>query len=178
MSTMAMKAELVDIVTDMNGKQRVTFAPCADFRDKFFELKDGEVSVEIKKWRNKRSLDANAYAWVLIDKIAAEMSLDKVEVYREALRDIGGVSEPVCVREDAVQKVIDEWVSGGLGKQADIIPSKIPGCVTVMLYFGSSTYNSKQMSSLIDHLVFEAKELGIETLPPHELQAMMDRSYN
>ncbi len=49
------------------------------------------------------------------------------------------------------------------------MPSKIEGCVNVVLYYGSSTYDTKQMSSLIDQLIFDAKELGIETATPQEL---------
>jgi hypothetical protein len=52
------------------------------------------------------------------------------------------------------------------------MPSKINGCTNVILYYGSSTYNTAQMSLLIDHLVQDAKALGIETMTPQELEAL------
>lgn len=65
-----MKGRLLDLSFTLNGKQRLVIELDDDFRQDFAALKDHDVRVEIKKWRKKRSLDANAYAWVLIDKIA------------------------------------------------------------------------------------------------------------
>jgi len=157
-----------------HGEQYITIVVTEDIRALFDKLKDGDVNVELKKWRNPRSLDANAYAWVLIDKIAAALSLDKVEVYREAIRDIGGVSTIVCAQNTAVEKLCEGWRHNGLGWQTEMFPSKLGGCTNVILYYGSSTYDTKQMSTLIDHLITDAKGLGIETLPPVKLAMMME----
>jgi hypothetical protein len=64
------------------------------------------------------------------------------------------------------------WEQNGLGWQTEAMASKINGCTNVILYYGSSTYDTKQMSLLVDQLVCEAKELGIETLPPDELRRL------
>lgn len=136
-------------------------------------LLEKELDVKLVKHRNKRSLDANAYAWVLIDKLAAAMGITKEEVYREAIRKIGGVSETVCVQDKAVDKLRDVWSKNGIGWQSDTMPSKIPGCTNVILYYGSSAYDTKQMSGLIDQLISDCQALGIETLPPDKLAAMM-----
>lgn len=85
-----MKGRLIDLAVGLDGKQRVTIAVEGDLREIFDELHEADVSVEIKKFRRKRSLDANAYAWVLIDKLAAALNMEKVEVYRELIRNIGG----------------------------------------------------------------------------------------
>lgn len=164
-----MKGRLLDLSFTLNGKQRLVIELDDDFRQDFAALKDHDVRVEIKKWRKKRSLDANAYAWVLIDKIAQATGVSKTEVYRKVIREIGGVSEIVCVRTEAVDKLREGWEAHGLGWQTDVMPSKIKGCTNVVLYYGSSTYDTKQMSALIDSLVQDAQALGIETLPPHEI---------
>lgn len=124
--------------------------------------------------KKKRSLDANAYAWVLIGKLAAEMRLGREEVYRAAIRDIGGNYETVCVQERALESLKRRWESNGLGWQAEEFPSKLYGCVNVNLFYGSSAYDTKQMSILIDHLVEDCRALGIETLPPEKLRSMME----
>jgi len=157
-----LKGRLLDLAFGMNKKQRITVEIDADFKEEFDRLKAHDVSIEIKKYRKKRSLDANAYAWALIDKIAAELSITKEEVYRNAIKNIGGVSEIVCVRDNAVEKLCEGWAKHGLGWQTEVIESKLPGCKNVILYFGSSTYDTKQMSLLIDHLIQDAKALSIE----------------
>lgn len=139
------------------------------------ELKGRAAAAELKVWRKKRSLDANAYAWVLIDKIAEAIREDKTSVYREAVREIGGNSELICVQDEGVRKLTRIWSRNGLGWVADTVPSKLPGCTNVLLYYGSSVYDTAQMSQLIDYLIFEAKQLGLETLPPAELERMMQQ---
>lgn len=173
-----MKGRLLDLSVGLNCKQRLTLEIDGDFRSGFDELHEVDLDIEINKHRKRRSLDANAYAWVLIDKIAAAIPLDKKQVYRNAIRDIGGVSETVCVQDAALDRLCSSWSAHGLGWQTEVMPSKIEGCTNVVLYFGSSTYNSRQMSALIDQLIQDAKALGIETLPPDELSRLAgyDRS--
>lgn len=136
------------------------------------ELKEGAISLECKKWRNRRSLDANAYCWVLIDKIAQKTRQRPVDVYRHAIKEIPGNSTLVCVQDKAKDVLQQQWQAKGLGWQTEELPSKIEGCTNIMLYYGSSVYNTTQMSLLIDSIVEEAKELGIETLTPYELEGM------
>lgn len=164
-----MKGRLVDLSFGLNRKQRVAIELEGDFRDKFDKLKDADIKVEIKKYRKKRSLDANSYAWTLIDKIASELGMSKIEVYRNAIKNIGGVSDIVCVMDEAVEKLRQGWEKHGLGWQTETMESKIPGCTNVILYYGSSVYDTKQMSQLIDNLVQDAKALGIETATPEEI---------
>ena len=156
-----MTGKLRDLTINRDRTQNVTVTIGADFRETFDRLKDKVVDIEIKPHRDKRSKDANAYCWVLIDKIAAALNEDKVDVYREAIRNIGGVSEPICVRDRAVDAIRESWEQRGIGWITDTMPSKIEGCTTVILYYGSSTYDKEQMSRLIDHLTRDAQELGI-----------------
>lgn len=167
-----MKARIIDFAIGMDKKQRVTFSVDGDFRDTFDELHDGDVELTVKRYRAKRSLDANSYCWAIIDKLAAALRLTKTEIYREAIRSIGGVSETVCVKDAAVERLVDGWTHNGLGWFTDTVKSKIPGCTNVILYYGSSVYDTKQMSALIDVLVTEAKAQGIETLTPEQLAIM------
>ena len=132
----------------------------------------GRYTVEIKEYRKKRSLSANAYAWVLIDKIAERLNLTKTEVYRHAIKEIGGVSDIVCVQSQAVDALCKGWEHNGLGWITERMESKINGCVNVVLYYGSSCYDTAQMSRLIDTLIAEAKEQGIETMTPEELKRL------
>ena len=170
-----MIGKLGDITRRMNGEYVVTFTVATDPRKELDGLQDVDLDVTAKKHRQKRSLDANAYAWVLIGKIAELMHIDRSEVYRDAIRAIGGNHEIVCVQDKAVESLCNGWKSLGLGWQAETMPSKIKDCTTVFLYYGSSTYDTKQMSLLIDHLVQDARELGIETMTPRELEVLLEQ---
>ena len=129
--------------------------------------------LEVKEHREKRSLDANAYAWVLIHKLAEAMKLKPVEVYRNAIRDVGNNYTPMCVREQDVARFIKSWESNGLGWPVDDLgSSQVPGCRNLAAYHGSSTYDTAQMSRLIDSLVQDCKALDIETMTPDKLELL------
>lgn len=131
-------------------------------------------AVEVKQHKKQRSLDANAYCWVLIDKLSEKLNVSKTEIYRQAIKEIGGNSETVCVPTKAVNKLCEGWKHSGLGWQVETLESKLKGCTNVVLYYGSSSYDTKQMSMLIDNIVQDCKALGIETMTPRELQALKD----
>lgn len=132
----------------------------------------GEWELEIRRPKQKRSRDANAYAWVLIDKLAHKLNMSKTEVYQNVIRDIGGVSDIVCVQEKAVKTFRRIWEAQGIGYQTIEMPSKLAGCVNVIVYYGSSAYDTEQMARLIDELVRECKDQGIETMTPDELSRL------
>ena len=129
----------------------------------------------LKQYRQKRSLDSNAYFWLLADKVAEKIGISPEEVYRRLIPEIAGNREVICARENAADKLREGWERNGIGWLTDSFKSKIEGCVNVVLYYGSSTYDTKQMSRLIDLIVQEAKQLGIETMTPQELAALKDR---
>lgn len=159
----------------MDGKPLITFM-VNEYRDCMKmaqELTGQTVSIKVTKQKKKRSLDSNAYFWILVDKLSQKMNLPKEDIYRNAIRNIGGVSEVVCVRNEAVEKLCSGWSKNGLGWQTDTMPSKIEGCTNVVLYYGSSTYNQEQMTRLIDNIVQDCKAVGIETLSPLELERLL-----
>ena len=129
---------------------------------------------EIREHRKKRSLNANSYAWVLCGAIANVLGSTKEEVYKKVIRDVGEF-EVVPIRRDAVEKFIKIWRSKGLGWLCDAKPSKLEGFVNVTVYYGSSVYDTQQMSRLINSLVEEAKVLGIVTLDELKIKELIDR---
>lgn len=140
------------------------------------EMEPGKLyEVTIKQQRKKRSLDANAYAWVLMDKLAAKTGEPKAKIYREYIRNIGGNSTTVCAVTESVDELVSGWSKNGVGWVSETMPSKLAGCTNVVLYYGSSTYDTAQMSRLIDLIVQDCKEQGIETLTPFELDALKER---
>ena len=160
------------------GKPQITFEvnESNEFGTLVDELKDKDkLSIEVKPFRARRSLDANAYCWILIDKLAEKVGESKEAVYREYIKHIGGNSEIVCVKENAVERLCEGWMRNGLGWQTDTFPSKIKGCVNVILYYGSSVYDTAQMSRLLDLIIYDCKTFGIPTETPDQIAEMKAR---
>lgn len=134
---------------------------------------DKEYVIEIKEKRKKRSLDANAYYWVLCHEIAAEAQVEVSTVYREHIKEIGGNCTIVCVLRNAVDDFCEAWERNGLGWVTERTSSKIEGCVNVICYYGSSTYDTTQMSRLIGLAIQDCKEYGIEYMTPRELNELL-----
>jgi len=127
-----------------------------------------ELSVEIKAFRKHRSLDSNSYMWVMLSKMADVMKTTKDELYLQVL-DRYGVYTHIVVKPQAVSRIKAEWkVVRDLGEVA------INGTTGQQLqcFFSSSSYDSKEMSVLINGVVEECKELGIETISKNELERM------
>lgn len=138
-------------------------------------LKNAEkLAIKVAAFKKKRSLDANAYAWVLIGKIAEKTNVAKHEVYRATIREIGGNSDTVCIQDHAVEQLCAGWQRNGIGWITDTMPSKIEGCTNVILYYGSSTYDSEQMARLTSLLKQDCEALGIETKSQAELDSLLE----
>lgn len=135
---------------------------------------DKEYEVVIDKAKKRRSNDANAYYWQLIGQLSEKVGVSPREIYRTHIKDVGDNFEVVPIREDAVEAWINAWESRGLGWCSECIgESKMRNYMNVICYFGSSTYDTKQMSRLIDLCVTDCKEQGIETMTPQEIALMM-----
>lgn len=135
-----------------------------------------DYTIEIKVTRQKRSLDANALFWKLISKLGEKLNKSDDEVYREIIRD-NGVFEIVPIREDAIETWVRNWSYRGKDRKVngwiceDLGECRnIPGYHYIKSYFGSSSYDTKQMSRLIDAVIRECKDHGIETDPPEEIE--------
>ena len=136
-------------------------------------MQDKSYIADIKIKRKRRSLDANAYLWVLCQKIAeAVRNTTKEAVYQQLVGRVGQFT-PLPIRNDAVESFAEMWSNRGLGWFVVIDgDSTIEGYTRVFAYHGSSSYDTRDMSVLIDEAVSEAKELGIETMTPDELERM------
>lgn len=163
-----MRATIHELTFGRSGEHYLTLRSDEDLRELYEALSGQELAVDIKKWKPKRSLDANAYAWVLIHAIASAVEQSPNAVYREAIRDIPGVTEVVVVPLRAADKLASVWEAKGIGWQTERFESGYPGCVNMILWYGSSTYDTKQMRMLIDRLCDQAHELGIDTMTPDE----------
>ena len=171
-----MEGRLTGFSLNRDGSQNVTVTVTADFGEQYDALKETTVEVQIKKAQHHRSMEANRYAWALIDQIAAKQHLKKSEVYRNAIREIGGVSQDLLMKAEAVVPFRESWGKLGLGNQVEIVDEELDtGWCSVRVYFGSSTYTTEQMSALLDSLIQDAEALGIPTITPKEEEKMLGK---
>jgi len=135
------------------------------------EIKDKPYIAQIKEYREKRSLDANAYAWTLINKLAFKLRITPEDVYRQHIKDVANNYEQLCLKDTAIETFNRMWSLNGTGWLTDVIsPCRTQeGYSWVNAYYGSSEFNTEQMSRFIGFIVDDCKEQNIETLTPDEI---------
>lgn len=164
-----------------SGEYRVTFI--SKENPNLESLKEHEVSVQIKRYKEKRSLDANAYYWTLLTKYAEVLKLSKPYAHNHILRQYGqletydGKHMIVYIPNtlDAIRKAdSDEYVhlkptsQVRMGNDGEMYRA-------YKLLKGSSAYNTYEMAKLIEGLVSECRENDIETATPEELERMKEQ---
>jgi hypothetical protein len=164
------------ILTVPKKEQKAVLKLMEDFKAKA----DKEWQAEISVKKKKRSLDANGKAWLLLGQIAEELSketpISAEEIYKRMIPDISK-GEIIPIRNEAVETWIYNWehkpstkigwISKSLGK------SKIEGYTNTINWFGSSCFDTIEMSKLLNLIVQECNQLGIETLSPDELERLV-----
>lgn len=144
-----------------------------DFREQFYRLKDKDVDVEVKAYKEKRSLTSNAYLWTLLDKIAGAIGSDKESIYLDFVRQYG-LFKDFTLTEDEAKTFSVAWSKLGTGWPTEQVDYAQDGeHVVIRAYYGSSTYNTKQMARLLDAVVEECNGLGIETRPKEEIESLL-----
>jgi hypothetical protein len=167
--------KLINVMRDiMSGKLNITFQidnePIGELND--LATLD-KVDITAKKHRNKRSLDANAMLWACLSDIAKAMTppADRWSVYLNMLKSYGKYTY-ICVKPNMVEAVKAQWreceVVGKININGD-------DAVQMLCFFGSSTYDSKEFSVLLEGVVSEMKILGLTPPPSKEMQMALER---
>ena len=158
-----MIGKLKDLMRLAGGEWIVSFTTRDDPRKMFDQFTGKDVNIDIKKASKARSKTANDFCWSLCTDIGNAMRppVPKEEVYRKAISEVGRF-ELMHMQADAIPTFRDIWERRGIGWFTQVVDySQIPGCKIVMAYFGSSTYNTEEMSRLIDYLKDDAENMGL-----------------
>lgn len=134
------------------------------------ELASGKnkLRIDVTVQKEKRSVSANAYLWVLCEKIAQKIGAYKQEIYRRFIVE-QGIYKHIEINDDAADTFITAWGMNGIGWIAEKVDKGEKGYTIIHAYYGSSVYNKAQMAKLIDLVVEECKMLEIETKTPKEI---------
>lgn len=133
---------------------------------------DDDKEYEVKEHNQKRSIDANAYYWKLLSEIAGILRTSKEELHLKMLKEYGEIYSVLLPANKGLEGLVKYYEVESIIKRGD------KKFVSYKAYLPSSEMNTKQMSILIDGVVSEAKELGIETLTPREINEIKMRWNN
>ena len=134
--------------------------------------KDEEVEVKKKK----RSKNANSYLWKLLQELCEEMNIDVIGEYRRRVKELG-IFQTFELDNKNVPTFEKLWQDRGIAWFTEKV-EEIGGKTIINAYYGSSSYNSKQFSKLLDNLVQDCRSVGIQTLEDIELEELIRREYD
>lgn len=135
---------------------------------------DKKLTIAVDTVKKQRSLDANSFMWTLCKKIADKIGSTKDLVYQKFIKEVGSF-EITPIKDIAVSRWLESWNGKGTGWLAEIVSdSKIEGYTNIINYYGSSSYDTKEMSILINEVVNSCKELDIPTETPAELARLCE----
>lgn len=141
---------------------------------RYFVMKKQNIlyDVEIKQHREKRSLDANSFYWVMVGNLAKAIGDTPENIYRRHICDIGNY-ETICMKTEAVDGFTRCWTSNHLGRFVETKASKLPGCTTFLAYYGSSDFDRREMSMLIDNCLQDCEAAGVDTTPLDKISLLL-----
>ncbi len=165
----------------ITGKWDILFETQEDVTSVIQKISEKELTVSFRIFRKKRSLDANAYYWQLLSRLAEALGISKSRAHNLMLIRYGQQEE---YDGRLVYVVVPDTPDGAeRAFEADTYHIKPTSEVkagqdgtlfrTYKMLRGSSTYNTKEMSELIHGLVSECRQLGIETMTPDQIHEMM-----
>ena len=136
---------------------------------------ENKLNIDLKKYRKKRSLDANNYFWKLLQKLSELAEIDTKEEYKRRVKELG-IFRRFRIEKDNVNTFEKMWTSQGIAWFCEVFDTEIIGDTEFKIinaYYGSSSFNTKQMSRLIDGVVQDCKAYGIETKPKEEIESLL-----
>ena len=138
---------------------------------------DTEYELRLEKAKKNRSRDANAYMWVLCDKIAKVINTTKEEVYRAGIKAVGVFNDVAVQEGEPCATLISSWGANGVGYFSEMFDTPLTDkhgnrMKRVRLYEGSHHYDTVAMARLVDWVVSEAKALNIEVLSEEKIKEL------
>lgn len=164
------------VVLTLDGKMEVTFTTSRVYLQDLKEIQDKELSVKVVPFRQKRSLSQNAYMWSLVNELSIKLVRPREDIYKSYIKDYG-VYEIVAVNTKAVDRLVSNWSKNGLGWFTNVMgESSIKDVTKIVLYYGSSTYNSKEMTRLLDAIIEDCKLYGINTMTISDIMLLQNEN--
>ena len=173
-----MRVTSVELLRGANGCKAIIGISPQDIKLAEVEINNAQsalqrgtaVEMAFKTVRKARSTDANALMWHCLTEIATALHADKWEIYKLMLsRYTAGI--PITCRLDAVERLVKSYRE--VERLGDVYVGGEKRAM-LMLYVGSSQFDSKEMAHFIDCLIDEMREMGLETPTPERTREVID----
>lgn len=168
---MTFKGTLKGVLRDFKtGRINVQFEVIEGNVDEIEALADKDLEIEAKKYRKKRSKDANALLWACIGELSKALHADKWDIYLTLLKRYGKYTY-ICVKPNVVDAVKAQWRETEEIGEIEINGTK---AIQLLCYFGSHTYNTKEFSRLLEGTIEEMAAAGLQRPTSEEMQRSLE----
>ena len=141
-------------------------------------LMNRQYTLEIKQFRKKRSLDANQKLWALINEMSTILKLTPEEIYQGYIPDVGNNYRVFPVKPEDINEFAADWCNGHIGRMVeDMGPCRLRdlrGYHNLRCYKGSSEYDTHTFSRLLNLVMQDCRQLGIEVMSERERSLLME----
>lgn len=154
-----------------SGEYRITFSVNErDAVEACSELQNILLQVKAVKYRKKRSVDANALLWKCLTEMAAKLNCDKWEVYLQELKHFGKCV-PLTIQKDALEVFKQTWREIEIVGEFEAYGQKM---VSLICYFGSHLYNTEEFSRLLNGVIQDMKDMGLQPPPSEDMRRSLE----
>ena len=176
---MLLNGSLFGVLRDVEGNVIVSFKVGKNL-PKLADIEGKQLDIKVTQHREKRTLTQNAYYWTLLSKLSAKLQISNARLHNMLLRDVAPpwvIDGKMCMQPipntDKAENAVLEETTFHLKPTSGIIVGNDQDIYRwYVVLRGSSTFDTAEMTALLNRLVEECKTQGIETLPPEELERM------
>jgi hypothetical protein len=174
---MKLKVKLNNITRDFKTNKPIISFEVLDNITSLEEIENAsELDLEVNKHIEKRRKNANNYFWTMLQKICELQELDTIEEYKKRVKELG-IFRQFKIMTEQVKTFKKVWEDKGIAWFCEIADTEYIGDTEFKIinaYYGSSSFNKKQMSRLIDNLVQDCQAVGIETKSENEIKSLIE----
>ena len=158
------------------GKPKISFLiEGKDNLSDIEQLKGLKLKIEAKRYIKKRTTNANNYFWKLLQELCEIAETDTIEEYKKRVKELG-IFRRFKIETENIKTFKRMWTAQGIAWFCEIADTTYIGDTEFKIinaYYGSSSFNSKQMARLIDGVVQDCKPYGIETRSQAEIDSLL-----
>lgn len=174
---MKIKVKLNNITRNFKTNRLIISFEALDNINTLEEIENAsELDLEITEHKEKRRINANNYFWLMLQKLCNKQDLDTIEEYRRRVKELG-IFRIFRIEKENVKTIKKIWEEKGIAWFVEEFDTEYKGDVefkTLHLYYGSSSFDKKQMSRLIDGVVQDCQAVGIETKTEAEIKSLLE----
>lgn len=174
---MKIKAKLNNITRNFKTNRLIISFEALDNINTLEEIENAsELDLEISKHKEKRRTNANSYFWLMLQKLCEKQELDTIEEYKRRIKELG-IFRIFRIEKENINTFKIIWEEKGIAWFVEEFDTEYVGDIEFKIlhaYYGSSSFDKKQMSRLIDGVVQDCQAVGIEIKTEAEIKSLLE----